>query len=337
LTLIKETNDDCCIPNQVTKQLASTANNGKQFGCGCGHNKNLVQKTQPPSPTISPQKRERVYHPRGLEIDVVYGCNMNCPQCSHASQYQQGYLPVKDFVEWCEAWAKRIHPFSFYVIGGEPLLHPQLPQIIEEAKRIWKDAGASKIGLYTNGTLPHRITPELINALKNVEITISVKPYENLVGKDYTDKIKESIRIYYDHKLNIRTRNYALKKWIDDLWLPHNNEPEAAFKQCWTRECVQPIYNGKLYRCLALEVFQKLHKIGKLDWHGIMDYAPLSPDCSDEEIKALIELKIPCEWCRYCALEHPIFCGVAKEFPQGEHAVKDIDPVMLLSGDSNKR
>jgi hypothetical protein len=207
-------------------------------------------------------------------------------------------------MRWCLPWSRRIKPAGFCIIGGEPLLHPELIKIIQRAKRIWYD---SKIELWTNGTLPKRLTPELLAAIKTIDkVYISVKPYKEIVGRDYNEEINDSIKIYNDNgiKVHIRNLNFIKLPWINNI-LP-NNTAEEGFKACCNAKCVQPIYNGKLYRCLTLEIFQKMYRIGKLDWAGVMDYKPLEPNCSDEEIRRLIEHKHCCEQCRFCPSQYYI-------------------------------
>jgi len=319
------------LPNQIPQTISNTLATGMtlepgQYKITCQpkeetwrwkHVAILVrEKENRVESILHTQRDNRIYHPRGLEIDVVYGCNIKCPQCSHCSQFQRGYLPVNEFAEWSEAWAKRIRPYIFIVIGGEPLLHPNIVEIIAEAKRIWYD---SKVGLYTNGSLPHRITPELLKVLNNVEITISVKPYKEMIGKDYAEKIHESISRYQEHDVIVRIRNNPIKKWMNDPWTPLNSPPDEAFKKCWTRKCAQPIYKGKLYRCLAMMTLQKMYEIGKIDWKDIMNYKPLDPDCSDIELKTLIEHKNPCAFCRFCNVTYPVIYKAIEDYPVGKH------------------
>lgn len=272
-----------------------------------------IKPTQPK--TQATRGREWIYHPRGLEVDIVYGCNLKCPQCSHGAQFNKGYCPLDEFVEWCEPWAKRIKPRKFTLIGGEPTLHPQLVGIIQETKRIWHHA--ESFSMLTNGTLPHKLTHEVLSALKGFSVMISVKPYMEMLGEDYTKEIHESIRLYQQYGIHVKTRNNTLGKWIRDPWLPLNTDPKVAFKGCWPRTCPQPIYKGKLYRCLLLEIWQKMHEIGKIDWVGLMDYKPLEPDCSDEEIRKLIEHQEACEQCRFCPPRHTIAYGETTGFPGG--------------------
>jgi organic radical activating enzyme len=284
-------------------------------GCGGSHAAAYSSNNRNSLTYQPPKENNLIFHPRGLEIDVVYGCNLRCPQCSHLAPVNRGYLPVEEFIAWCEPWAKRIRPYGLCIIGGEPTLHPQLPSILNEAKRIWKHG--TRIELWTNGTLPQRLTPEVIAALKDVYTTISVKPYREILGQDYTEPVNESIAIYKQHGLNIRIRNLNMIRWHQEDFIPWDNPPEQAFAHCNNAKCVQHIYKGKLYRCLKLAMFQKLHDIGKVQWEGF-HYTPLDPaTATDLAVKKLIDHKTACPQCRFCPTEYPVMAPPSKEYPQG--------------------
>ncbi len=69
----------------------------------------------------------------GFEINLADHCNLNCQSCNHffpiAEQY---YLPVekfeKDMLRIVEQTGGDIE--RIWLIGGEPLLHPDLVKII---------------------------------------------------------------------------------------------------------------------------------------------------------------------------------------------------------------
>jgi organic radical activating enzyme len=257
---------------------------------------------------------DKIFHPQGIEVDVVYGCNIKCPQCSHGSQFLSGYLSVEEFIQWCEPWAERIRPVSFVIIGGEPLLHPQLTEIVKESKRIWHD---SSIDLYTNGTLPHRLTPELLESLQGTRVTISTKYYKLFTKKDYIQEINTTIKTLQEHNIHTITRNFTMAKWFNEDWIPLNNDPQMAFDSCWVRSCSQPIYKGKLYKCLNLEIWQKLYEAGKIDWHEVMEYQPLEPDCSYMDLFHFIENKKPCQYCKLCDIGQTFLFPAPRSFEAG--------------------
>ena len=98
-------------------------------------------------------KIEEIDFPRMVVLSVTYRCNSRCPSCPYVqSKIRQSYkdtpfMPAEIFKKIADECGK-YHSVIRLTGGGEPLLHPQMVELIEYAK----DAGA-KIGLITNGSL----------------------------------------------------------------------------------------------------------------------------------------------------------------------------------------
>ena len=243
---------------------------------------------------------------------IVRGCNLKCPDCIHYSHSLSGYVSVEKFIEWSEAWATRIRPRVFSITGGETILHPHLTDILWEAKRIWHPA---ELWLLTNGTLPHRITPALLEALKDCHVIISAKPYMEMLGKDYTDKVRESFGIYYDHGIPLYPRNAGMWKCFDDIATEPDNDPDEAFGNCLYRNCSFAIDEGKLWQCQHLFILNELKKRGKIDWQTLDGYQPLGCDCSDDAIRNVLEQKFSHEWCKFCPPAHTLLYKANSHLP----------------------
>ena len=74
---------------------------------------------------------------------------------------------VRDF----EALATVFHSRELRIVGGEPLLHPDLPRFLAEARRI---GIADSIVVYTNGVLLHRVPEQFWRLID--ELRVSVYP-----------------------------------------------------------------------------------------------------------------------------------------------------------------
>lgn len=87
-----------------------------------------------------------------IDYHVVDACNLACEFCTHYSNFK-GPANLKT-IEQCKAewipWAHVVHPERFHIIGGEPLLNPQIVEIVQLAFRIWSD---STVCLYSNGLM----------------------------------------------------------------------------------------------------------------------------------------------------------------------------------------
>lgn len=89
-----------------------------------------------------------------LEIHVAHGCNLACESCSHYSnQGHAGLLGLDEADRWMRLWNQRLRPSTFSLLGGEPSIHPQLPEFVALSRRRWPHA---KLRLVTNGFFLHR-------------------------------------------------------------------------------------------------------------------------------------------------------------------------------------
>lgn len=103
-----------------------------------------------------------------VQIMTVDQCNMNCSGCSHFSclvdkkkeydkgQFKQDLIRLKEVI-------KGVGVFSF--VGGEPLLHDNLTEMISDIKDVFEEA---TITIITNGLLLNNMTEKFGNQLKKM-------------------------------------------------------------------------------------------------------------------------------------------------------------------------
>lgn len=111
-----------------------------------------------------------LHQAKNLEIHVVDHCNLDCVGCSHESpllckRFEEPRLLSDSLHRLWESY----HAPLIKLLGGEPLLHPDLPSIIREVRQ----RTDSRIRLVTNGTLLNRRWTSLVGVH---EIHISAYP-----------------------------------------------------------------------------------------------------------------------------------------------------------------
>jgi radical SAM protein with 4Fe4S-binding SPASM domain len=78
--------------------------------------------------------RDNLREERGVGIDIIDGCNLRCEQCyykkSKAPFRKIGLRQIKEIVRKIKNYFSEL-----YILGGEPTVHPQLPEILELAAR----------------------------------------------------------------------------------------------------------------------------------------------------------------------------------------------------------
>ncbi|MFP4431152.1 MAG: anaerobic ribonucleoside-triphosphate reductase activating protein [Spirochaetaceae bacterium] len=126
----------------------------------------------------------------------TYGCNLRCPYC-HNANLVEGGIP-EDFLLREEVLAfldKRKNLLSGVCItGGEPLLHPDLRQLLLEIR-----GRGYKIKLDTNGGFPERLGPLLEEGIVDyvaMDVKMAPERYREIGGSEKEEqKIRESIEI----------------------------------------------------------------------------------------------------------------------------------------------
>ena len=68
-----------------------------------------------------------------LEVHAAHHCNLNCKGCGHYSNIIAPELPsLSEFERDTFRLSKRInHIQKIRLLGGEPLLNPELPQMVQ--------------------------------------------------------------------------------------------------------------------------------------------------------------------------------------------------------------
>jgi len=109
-----------------------------------------------------------MYQSRNLEIHVVDHCNLDCIGCSHESPLMPRRCedPVLLQRALTLLWQYYRAPLV-KLLGGEPLLHPAIDEIISAAKM----STGAKVRLVTNGTLLQR-RYKLLRGVDEIHISL---------------------------------------------------------------------------------------------------------------------------------------------------------------------
>ncbi len=112
-----------------------------------------------------------------IEIDITYQCNLRCINCNRSSAQapEAKHISVglvKDFV--AESIEKKRFWRRIRVLGGEPTLHPDFHEIIEELSKLQHHGLADVIQLVTNGFGP-KVAKVLASLPANIDIENSTK------------------------------------------------------------------------------------------------------------------------------------------------------------------
>jgi organic radical activating enzyme len=182
-------------------------------------------------------------------------CTLKCRRCITLTPYQKSpeNYPMerisKDIDCFFEIYDEIEH---FDIEGGEPLLHPDLPEIIEKAleyKPYYK-----RLHILTNGTiLP---SEELLSVCRgNKDIFFIIDDY----GSKLSKKAEEIKNVLRENEIDFRVDVYHGEDqyfggWVDFGDLKHKNDSEEKIEEIF-HHCRQPnagapyIKNGKMFLC----------------------------------------------------------------------------------------
>ena len=110
-------------------------------------NEELLKKIEQGITNLTPQCQLK------FEVHIVEHCNLNCKQCAHFSPLaEKSYLPVERYERDCRRLSElfRGEMSSILLLGGEPLLHPQITEIMRVTREAFP---VGRIRIVTNGIL----------------------------------------------------------------------------------------------------------------------------------------------------------------------------------------
>lgn len=127
---------------------------------------------------------DRVY----VEINNI--CNLNCSFCSGTARASR-MMSTEEFALICEKLLTHTHNLFFHVMG-EPLLHPQLGELIDCAKRF-----DYRVHITTNGTLLPSVGNTLLERADTVSrVSISLHALEGNSNIDGIDEYLNSVMAF---------------------------------------------------------------------------------------------------------------------------------------------
>ena len=265
---------------------------------------------------------------------VTFSCSLKCKMCSTATPllhlkgkalaYDRMVKSYDKFFELADFVGK------FTLGGGEPLLLPELPQLVEHMIESHRE----KIGvleIITNGTqMP---SPELIETLKRYgdQIIVMVdhygehSPLASEVGAVLTDNgIPNRIRIYHGPDCH-------MNGWVDlgDYSLKHTTREEKAelMKKCAHvgEKMGICVADGLLFACGRAYTSLQLGLVKKElpDFVDIFDPTKTVEQLRQEMIDLInIEYTSACAYCNGLCLDSPRFMPAIQWSPEEIEDIK---------------
>jgi hypothetical protein len=231
----------------------------------------------------------------------------------------KGMVSLKELVRWYESWHRRILPERVSVLGGEPLMHPELETILHETKRCWLD---SQIDLITNGLLIGKMPDSLFSTIRDVGARVKVsKHYDDPhFNRAYQDNLcilrREGIQYF-----EMQSASHWIKFYRFDQFgnaVPYASDSEKAWARCYVKGLCITLLDNMLYQCPQLACYAHAVRNGYVSdqWNVVLGYQPLSPNCTREELETFVKGN-RCDQCSICPEEFELASAYEKLNPFG--------------------
>jgi hypothetical protein len=176
-----------------------------------------------------------------VELHVVEHCNLRCAQCCNVSPYlPERAMSVAEVRATCERLRGVVRPEVLKIMGGEPLLHPDVGGVL----RAVRESGvAPRVRLFTNGLLLRTLDDASFAALD--ELTVSSYASAPLRPELVAETEERARR--FDVVLNLKpvdTFSTVLSGAARSA-----AEAQAAYDSCWLRHRCLVVRDGVFYKC----------------------------------------------------------------------------------------
>lgn len=231
-----------------------------------------------------------------FEFSLAEHCDLNCAGCSHFSPLAEPEFA--DYEESTRDFARLGALFHGYarqirLMGGEPLLHPELIKFLKMARENFPDGD---ISIVTNGVRLLNQPEEFWQACKENRITI--RPTKYPIPLDYEGMEKRAdeygVRYhYYNNSAVVKTLHH------DKLDLMGLQKGTKSFLHCpQSNSCVY-LRHGRLYTCPIVPSVRHFNKYFEVNLKEVPeDSIDIYQAGSAQEILAFLARPIP--FCRYC-------------------------------------
>ena len=240
-----------------------------------------------------------------LEISLTEHCNLNCKGCSHFSPIAEpSFIQIdtfkRDIMQISRLFDKKIK--CFRLMGGEPLLHPCVGNILGLARLACPD---SNILLVTNGIKLGSMTDSFWQSCVNNRITIHVTKYP--IPFDYEKAILAAQR--RGATVTVSSNSLLKEKTFHHLVLDRAGKQDRIlnFNQLCTCSSCTNLSDGKLYPCPIVASVHHFNRFFDFDFPVTeKDYVDIYQNkISAQSILAFLQQPIPfCEYCNCSAITH---------------------------------
>lgn len=259
---------------------------------------------------------------------ITHTCNLACSNCLSFNNYRfKGHFSWEQSRLRTEKWSELLTSDDITVIGGEPLLHPQIDQWVVELRQLFPLCEDFKV--CTNGTRLRYHEPSQFHrwfelgvileihshsdqhwqtAFQDLDAVFNCYDYDIAVEKNHEENT-EAHRLIINNQtaaLIFKSDRFAQNSILSDRskLTFHRNDPLRAHRSCPIKDC-HYVLNGFLYKCGPVTVGRDLVKQFPVEESAaqlLNSYSAIDPFDTDV-LNQLQKLNQPIPQCSLC----PVF------------------------------
>ena len=235
-----------------------------------------------------------------FNVNLVDHCNLNCKYCDHFSPVSKEYYVDIDKLEKdFKRMSSLVNIKAVGLMGGEPLLHPNLPEILDVSR---KTLPKTYLTIYTNGILLPTQKEEFWLSCKrnNISIGISRYPIEINLDKIFSLGKEYGVEIFlYGGKIDKFKTMFKLAIDIEG-----KQDAEEMSRICWQNKGGCSFFgDGKLFQCTTAGHIHRLSDYFNLGLYvSEEDYIDIYKIKKGQEIIDFYKKVIP--FCKHCDIKN---------------------------------
>lgn len=234
-----------------------------------------------------------------LEVHIVNHCNLNCACCCHFAPIAEKYYMSlecfkNDFERLAVLSGQNIRKIR--LMGGEPLLHPQIIDFMRIARNTFP---RSEIAIHSNGILLEKKGKSFWEACAkySIEVLLSYYPvdidytYISRLAKEHSVVLKTEIdtgtKLFRNFKMDLKGTQSRRKSWY----------------YCTHADASVNLFEGRLFTC---DIVAHSHHLASFFSIPLKYTAEDSINIYEEtNMKSILnKLNRPHPFCRYCRPRH---------------------------------
>jgi MoaA/NifB/PqqE/SkfB family radical SAM enzyme len=234
-----------------------------------------------------------------FDVHLTEHCNLNCASCNHFSPLAvEKYLDVNLYRNDCARLADlaKGHIETVHLMGGEPLLHPRLNEIIKISRQSF--GGQTSIKIVTNGILLVKQSGDFWKTCKENNIGISISKYPVMLNFRLINDLAAQYGVQIIHLDNIDKSDNWRSEPMD---LSGLQNIKTNFIMCYKgNHCIQ-LKDGKLFTCQQAAYINHFNSFFNTRLEITeKDYISIYDDIAITDILRFLSKPIP--FCRYCLI-----------------------------------